>query len=156
RFTIRYLPERQAMAYASKRPHGLDLALSMVAADWVPDASPVLDAVIQSRAVILDELAARARSTAGSDPDLASLNAAASTARERFAHLMLRSLQGEQAVSPTLLDEARQKKEEAEQELAEGSAGVRTELAQARAGIEEVRRALPERSALVSFVRYDR
>ena len=32
RFTVRYLPERQAMAYAAKRPRGLDLALSVTAA----------------------------------------------------------------------------------------------------------------------------
>src|SRR5262249_6092876 len=40
RFTARYLPERQAMAYAARRPHGLDLALSIVAsADMAESAS---------------------------------------------------------------------------------------------------------------------
>src|SRR5262249_21911058 len=67
RFTVRYLPERQAMAYAAKRPRGLDLALS-IAVDGQPDkAAAALDAAIQSRGVILDELAARAQSAARAD-----------------------------------------------------------------------------------------
>ena len=59
RFTVRYLPERQAMAYAAKRPRGLDLALSVTAAAVPNDASRVFDSVIRSRGVVLDELAAR-------------------------------------------------------------------------------------------------
>src|SRR4029078_967135 len=59
RFTVRDLPERQAMAYAAKRPRGLDLALSVTAAALPNDASRVFDSVIRSRGVVLDELAAR-------------------------------------------------------------------------------------------------
>jgi tetratricopeptide (TPR) repeat protein len=40
RFTIRYLPERQALAYAAKRPRGLDLALSISAAAGTPEPQP--------------------------------------------------------------------------------------------------------------------
>ena len=60
RFTIRYLPERQAMAYAARRPRGLDLALSVVASGHTDKSAAVFDTVIRSRGVILDELAARA------------------------------------------------------------------------------------------------
>ena len=49
-----------------------------------------------------------------------------------------------------------QEKEEAEEALAAHSAALRTELSRAHAGLDEVRRAMPTRSALVSFVRYDR
>jgi CHAT domain-containing protein/tetratricopeptide (TPR) repeat protein len=155
-FTVRYLPERGAMAYAMKRPKGLDLALSIVAAGHSSEPSSVAEAVIQSRGVILDELAARARSTAGSDPELASLNATLVAARQRFANLMLRSVQDGDSVRRELLDAARQQKEDAERALAERSAVVRAELARVRGGLEDIRRALPAHSALVSFVRYEK
>ena len=155
RFTIRYLPERQALAYAAKRPRGLDLALSIAAAGGDPDLPAVFDSVVRSRGVILDELAARARTAATSDPAVASLVAAVKSARERFATLMFRSTGGE-LISRARLDEARQQKEEAERALAERSAEARSENTRARVGLEEVRRALPANTALVSFVRFDR
>jgi CHAT domain-containing protein/tetratricopeptide (TPR) repeat protein len=154
--TIRYLPERQALSYAAKRPRGLDLALSIAAAGQVADASPVVDSVVQSRAVILDELAARARSAVGADPNLAPLVSAVTSARERFANLMLRSLEGDSSVPRALLEETRQRKEEAERDLAERSVAARTESARARIGLVDLRRALPPGTALVSFVRYER
>jgi CHAT domain-containing protein len=156
RFTIRYLPERQAMTYAAKRPRGLDLALSILSTGHATDTTAAIDAVIQTRAVVLDELAARARSSDGSDPALAALHASVVAVQQRFANLMLRSLQGEESVSRAVLDEARQQKEEAERSLAERSAAVRSEIAHARVGLDEVRRALPKGAVLVSFVRYDR
>jgi len=154
--TIRYLPERQALAYAAKRPRGLDLALSIAAAGQVADASPLIDSVIQSRGVILDELAARARNVVDADPNLAPVVAAVTSARERFANVMLRSLEGDSPVPRALLEETRQRKEEAERVLAERSVTARTESARARIGLVELRRALPAGAALVSFVRYDR
>jgi CHAT domain-containing protein/tetratricopeptide (TPR) repeat protein len=156
RFTVRYLPERQALAYADKRPKGLDVALSIVAARRVGDPFRLFDGVIQSRSVILDEIASRARSAVGSDPQLASLNAALIAARQRFANLMLRSVDEGDSVQRGMLDEARQQKEDAERALAERSVAVREELARTNAGIDAVRGALPASSALVSFVRYDR
>jgi CHAT domain-containing protein/tetratricopeptide (TPR) repeat protein len=156
RFTVRYLPERQALAYADKRPKGLDVALSIVAAKGVDEPSRAYDGVIQSRSVILDEIAARARSAVGSDPQLASLNTALVAARQRFASLMLRSVGEGDSVKRAMLDEARQQKEDAERALAERSVAVREELERSSAGIDAVRSALPANSALVSFVRYDR
>jgi len=156
RFTIRYLPERQAMGYAAQRPRGLDLALSILSAGHATDTSAAIDAVIQTRAVVLDELAARARSAGGSDPALVSLHASVVAVQERFANLMLRSLQGEESVSRAVLDEARQQKEDVERSLAERSAAVRSEIAHARVGLDEVRGTLPKGAVLVSVVRYDR
>ena len=46
------------------RPRGLDLALSIAAVNGSLEPAQVLDAVIRSRGVILDELAARAQSAA--------------------------------------------------------------------------------------------
>lgn len=152
RFLVRYLPERQAMTYSAKRPRGLDLALSI--ADRGASAAPVLDAVIRSRGVILDELALRARAPEVQDQESATLRAAAVQARQRYANLVVRSLQ--EPVQSTVLDEARRQKEDAESTLAEHSAAARAELARAQVGLEEVRAALPPDAALVSFVKYDR
>jgi hypothetical protein len=107
------------MAYAAKRPRGLDLALSVLAADEAQVPSSVLDAVIQSRGVVLDELGARAQSFVGGDPEQASLSASVAAARARFANLMLRSIQGAEAVPMAVLDEARREKEDLERTLAE-------------------------------------
>ena len=153
RFTVRYLPERQAMAYAAKRPRGLDLALSVIAAPVPNDVSRVSDSVIRSRGVVLDELAARrlaSYSTTAQDTGVA----AAIAARQRFANLVVRSLI--ERVPRPLLEDARKQKEDAERLLAERTVEGRVELARASSGLDEVRRALPRDTVLVSYVRYDR
>jgi CHAT domain-containing protein/tetratricopeptide (TPR) repeat protein len=153
RFTIRYLPERQALAYAERRPRGLDLALSILAGDHAPDGGGVFDAVIRSRGVVLDEIAARARSGLRLDP---ARSAALQSARERFATLMLRSITGEEEVTPGLLNEARQRKEDAERELAGIRATAGSDPERAPESLDAIQRALPPGAVLVSFVRYDR
>jgi CHAT domain-containing protein len=149
RFTVRYLPERQAMAYAAKRPHGLDLALSVTPAN-PSDVSRVFDSMIRSRGVVLDELAARRFASYSSTEQGAT--ATATAARQRFANLVMRSLL--EPVPRALLDEARKQKEDAERLLAERTGEGRTDLT--TAGIEDVRRGLPRDAVLVSFVRYER
>ena len=60
RLMLRSLPERQALNYASVRPRGVDLMLSLVGV--TPGAErEAIDAVIRSRALVLDEVAARRR-----------------------------------------------------------------------------------------------
>ena len=153
-FTVRYLPERQAMAYAAKRPRGLDLTLTMAAAGMVANPAPVFDAVIRSRGVVLDEIAARPHLVASSDPAVDALAAAVTASRQRFANLVVRSLQ--EPVSRALLEDARRQKEDAERALAERSVEMRTELNRVAAGLEEVRAALPPQAALVAFLSYER
>jgi CHAT domain-containing protein/tetratricopeptide (TPR) repeat protein len=155
-FTVRHLPERHAALYAAKRPKGLDLALSVVAAGQSEGSAMVLDSALRSRGIILDELADRMRIDFDSDPQLAALIESMNAARQRFATLMLRSLQRTETVPRALLDAARTEKENAERELAERSALLTAELARARSGLVEVRAALPPRSAIVSYVRYNR
>jgi CHAT domain-containing protein/tetratricopeptide (TPR) repeat protein len=153
-FTVRYLPERQAMTYAAKRPRGLDLSLS-IAEKLHSDHARVFDAVIRSRGVILDEFAAaRRRATSSSDPEVASLMAASTAARQRFANLVMRSLQ--EPVSRELLDEARKQKDEAERALAARNVEARAEQSRASAGLDDIRRALPSTGMIVSFVKYER
>ena len=155
RFTVRSLPEQRAMEFAATRFGGLDLVLSIVAAGQVKDTSSVLDAIVRSRGVILGELAARTRVTAGGDPALATLTKSLASARERYASLILRTVEGA-SVDDALLEATRREKERAEEALAEQSAAARAELADARAGLPDIQRALPQGSALVSFSRYDR
>jgi CHAT domain-containing protein len=156
RSTVRFLPERQALAYAVRRPRGLDLALSIVADRGRLETTAVFDAVIRSRGMILDELADRARAADVADPELATLNRSVTAARQRFANLLVRSMTNADSVPGGILDEARQQKEAAESALAERSAEASAELARARVGLEDVRHALPSDSALISFVRYER
>jgi CHAT domain-containing protein/tetratricopeptide (TPR) repeat protein len=155
RTTIRSLPERRAMEFASARPRGLDLALSVgaVGRASADNTATILDSVIRSRGVILEELAARARPAA--DPQIAPLLSKLSTARARLANLTMRIAQGG-LVDSTVLEEARKQKEDAESAVAEQSASIRSEVAQAQAGLEDVRRALPSGAGLVSYVRYER
>jgi CHAT domain-containing protein/tetratricopeptide (TPR) repeat protein len=154
RFTVRYLPERLAMAYAAKRPHGLDLALSVIAGASPSDASRVFDSLIQSRGVVLDELAARRLASYSGGVQGSGVTAAANDARQRFANLVVRSLL--EPVPRALLDAARTRKEDAERTLAERTVEGRVEFARAALGAAHVIRALPSDSVLVSFVRYDR
>jgi CHAT domain-containing protein/predicted negative regulator of RcsB-dependent stress response len=153
RYTLRYLPERQALAYAGRRTRALDVLLSSGIADPAARVT-ALDELVQSRGVLLDEFAARARSTAATGGDLRGLRDEAQSARMRFANLVVRSLR--EPVDRQLLDAARQRKEEAERALAERSADARAEAARTAAGIREVREALPPGTAVVSFVRYER
>ena len=78
----------------------------------------------------------------------------ATAARQRFANLVVRSLI--EPVPRALLEDARKQKEDAERLLAERTGEGRVELARASTGIDDVKRALPNDTVLVSFVRYDR
>ena len=152
-FTARYLPERVALAYAARRPRGLDLALSAALA--APDRrADVLDALIRSRGLVLDELAARAHTLRTAGQQQSATSQRAQQARQRFANLLVRSL--DEPVARSLMDEARQEKEDSERALAEESASERAEIARAAVGLGEVRRALPAGSVLVSFVQFNR
>jgi CHAT domain-containing protein/predicted negative regulator of RcsB-dependent stress response len=154
RHTVRFLPERQALAYAAKRPQALDLALSIAASTTAPVPAAVFDAVILSRGVILDELAGRVRAVNPSDARIAELMTTASEVRQRYANLVVRSMN--ESVPRALIEEVRVRKEVAEEALAQGSLETRAERARVRSGFEDVRRSLPPDAALVSFVTFDR
>ena len=146
-FTVRYLPERQAITYAAKRPRGLDLALTIARESGI-DPTAVFDAVIRSRGVILDEFAAAHRRAAtSSDPEVISddsRNSVAATFRESrreepagpgFSDLAGRGPQGEGRGR--------------ERALAERNVEARAELSRVSVGLDEVRKALPSDTALV-------
>lgn len=158
RVTERSLSEREALAYAATRSAGLAIALT-VAEEGLPDSllRRICDTVIRSRAVVLDEMAARHRLPAlRSDSTAARLSAAVAAAAQRYANLAVRGPDDEHPERfRALIAAARREKESAERELAASPALVRGSVAP-DAGLDEVSAALPPSSRLVGFVRYDR
>ncbi len=159
RLTARTLPERAALRYAAARARGLDLALSLAASGLHPDETrSVWDALIRSRALVFDEMARRQRSVGESeDSTIARLAERLAGARTRLANLVVRAPAGG-AGEPylLLLARAREEKERAERALAGRSLPFREEQRSGRIGLPQVVAALPERSALVAFIRFDR
>jgi len=157
---LKTVAERQALGYASTRSSGLDLALTLGTNDRAvaPDSKRELwDALIRSRALVLDEMAGRHRVIRDGDPEIESLSEALASAREQLANLVVRGLG---SLTPEgyrrLVDQARQEREKAERTLAEKSDSFRADLGRRRAGLDDVAAALPPDSALVAFVLYHR
>jgi CHAT domain-containing protein/tetratricopeptide (TPR) repeat protein len=165
RLVIRSLSERQALRYASIRPAGRDLAISLLVQTTQAGSrkrsnattASVLDAIVLSRSLVLDEMASRQRLVAAGDDDgVATLAAALRAARQRLANLVIAGArQTEPARYAQLLNDAQEARNQAEQELAAKSVLFRDELRRSNVGIEAARKALPPDSALVSFVRYE-
>jgi len=151
--TARGLSERQALRYASVRDTGLDLALSLCG-EGAGEAGRAWDALVRSRALVLDEMAGR-RAGGGEVPsqETRELN----SSRRRLADLLVR---GPGEGSPEEYREqvaaARDEMEKTERVLARESAAYRQREAAGRAGLEEVAAALPEGWALAAFARYGR
>ncbi|MFC2171564.1 tetratricopeptide repeat protein [Acidobacteriota bacterium] len=158
--TVRTISERQALRYAAVRTCGLDISLSFVSihAAFLPSCIPrAWDTLIHSRALVLDEMAARHRTVGEArNAEVADLAKDLASARQRLANLTVRGLG---SLSPeryrNLLDSARTEKEKAEQALAEKSVLFRQEQAKSRVGLEEVAASMPPESALVAFARYE-
>ena len=161
--TARSLGEREALDFERLQTSGLDLALSVLASagqDSLPEGvlERVWDEQIHSRAFVLDEMADRHRTVITSeDPGVRQLVSSLETSRNVLARLVLRGSSGEGgAPYRELLEEAVAAKEQAERELAESSLAFREELTDGRAGLAEIRTALPEGSALLAFTAYAR
>ncbi len=158
--TIRYLPEREALTYTASRPSGLNLILS-IASDQRQDATSVqaaFDAVIGSRAIVLDEVALRhARVRQASDPTLSTLWNEWTRARQRLANLTVRGAQEQSGPGyRTALDEARRDAEAAERRLAEKGSDLKGLLNGPQGSAADVQRALSPSSAVVSYVKFER
>ena len=155
RLTARGAPERQALRYSAERLSGLDLALAIAAnlRDSSLSASG-WDALIRSRAVVLDEMATRHRLAAQGDPAVREAFAAYRTAAERLVNVQLRG-PGTASVEQYRLKtaELRVAEEAAERRVAAASESVRTAVAERELGFSEVSAALPDGATLVAFAR---
>ena len=159
RLTGRALSEQHALRYAAQRQSGLDLALSLSAqASSTLDASTLLDAVVRSRAIVLDEMAARNRSiNVQASPEVAELAAGLADARRRLANLVVRGPGDlEPEVYRDLVGQIREEKERIERALGGASAEFARQQRRARYGLEDVRGVMPRGTALVAYVVYER
>lgn len=157
RLMLRGLPERQALRYAQGRVASLDLVITLL--DVLEDPQVVQDAwdaLIRTRAIVLDEMAARTRRQAmTADSTLAGLIAEHQRTSMRLANLVVRGLQEtEPVVRRRLVADAHREAEQAERRLAQAT---RFEDPKGEdVGWSEVAAALPEGSAVVAYVRFQK
>ncbi len=156
--TVRTLPERQALRYAEVRSSALDLALTVAATGGIPGAGGrVWDAVVRSRALVLDEMAARMRS-AGETAigEAALLSSDLIQVTRRLAQESLRGSEAENlAAYRSRLEALRAEKERLERLLAESGASPAPSGGRKGIGLEEITRKLPAGTALVAYTLYD-
>lgn len=157
--TMRVLSEARALDYATSRVQGLDVALSLLQPDDAPaKVAPVWDAVVRSRAVVLDEFITRnANLSAISEPRAAALLDSSLAVRELLANLTLRGPGYDDADSYVqTLDGYRRELDRLERQLSLADP-QRENLRQAQTlGPTEVMDHLPRNTALVSYVLYRR
>jgi len=154
------LAERQALAYAESKTQGFDVCLSLAAKNTDGTANTISkawNALIQSRALIFDALAARNRIVIETgNPEIAALANSLASSRQHLSDLIVR---GPATLSPEenyidLVEEARNEKESAELALAQASRAFREERQQRHADFTEVKNSLPPDFALVAYARY--
>jgi CHAT domain-containing protein/tetratricopeptide (TPR) repeat protein len=169
--TARGLTERAALGYAATL-HALFDVPCTVLAGGPPDGGPaggpsascapadvlrLWNAVVRSRALVLDEMAARHRTVLDHESaEVRSLAARLEEARTALAHALSADDPGE--TGDAYRDRLRgltETKDRAEGALADRSAVFRREIAARDVGIRGVLRSLPPGAALVSFVRYE-
>ncbi len=155
------LSERQAMAYAAVGPTGLDAALELIASPGARASSAavrqVWNAVLQTRTLVLDEVAGRHRAALADsvDAETRTANETLRGSRQRLANLLVRG-PGDELPHRyhALVRRARLDMERAERDLGARSAAFRVEQAEARSGLEEVLAAVPPKWGLVAYATF--
>ncbi len=154
---LRYISERQALAFARSRPQALDLVLSLAAQRGAaPERAPrAWDCLVRSRGLVLDEFAARqAALRERADSTTSELQRRHFAVRQRIANLVLQQNQAApDPASANALASATAEADALEQALAQAAAPA--DARGAEPGLAEVRTALPPSSALVAYVRWN-
>jgi CHAT domain-containing protein len=159
RLVARGVSEREALRYSAGRVRGTDIVLTCAArSDSVADWQRAWDLVIRSRAVVLEEIADRRRLlSTTAEPGIARLDSQLTAATNHLAHLVVR---GRGKLSQQdylhLLQSAERDKEAAERVLASHSESFRLRQARQEVGFRDVAAALPLKSALIAWVRFER
>jgi CHAT domain-containing protein len=150
----RILPERQALAYERRRAHGLDTALSVSAHHPDLPTTDVYEEMVRSRALVADEMARRQRNlNASNDPETARLLSELNKTR---AELLSLEQNPDKSIGEAAMFEATTRMEKIERALAERVAAVHEDQTANAAGLEDLRRALPQHSVLVSYWAFNR
>jgi CHAT domain-containing protein/Tfp pilus assembly protein PilF len=168
RLTVRTLPERQALRFASVRASGLDVLLTLSAASAgaadvasaagdAETAALAWDAEVRSRALVLNAIASRHRALSEqSESGAAPLAETYFAAQQRRANLLVRRPGDEDPDRlRAILDDARREEEAAERALLDVSAAFRAQVASDGAGLSDVVSSLPDGSALLAYVRFE-
>jgi len=152
--TAASLPERQALDYAKSREHGLDVALSILAATPELAGETTYEEVVRSRALVADGMAWRNQEIVQSQNGEAKA-LAASLAEKRVDLAKLAT-----ATNPNgpdfadRLTTAREQAEEIERKLAAYVPAFQREQQERAIGLKDLIAVLPAGGALVSYVRY--
>jgi CHAT domain-containing protein/tetratricopeptide (TPR) repeat protein len=159
----RGLTEAEALRFGARRATGLDVALSVLALDAPDPPAPAIvarvwDEVLRSRALVLDEAAARHHAAARQEsPEIRALAERLGAARRHLARLVVRGPDPDKpAEYRQRLDQAIRDREEAERVLAARSDVYKGERERERIGFTEVAGSLPPGSALVAYVAFGR
>ena len=158
RIALLGLPERQSLSLSAREPSGRDLLLS--AAIVSAHSTTVLDAadtIVRSRGVILDDLAQRsAVAKVQRDAEMIRLDQALTRAREHLAHLVVGGeTEGDGGSLDASIRQAIRERDRAELELVARSGQFRRQREARSIGLAETRAALPERSGLLSYMRFN-
>lgn len=156
--TVRTVEERQALHYASLKMTSLDTALTLALSGTPPDRSAAWDALIRTRALVLDEMSARHRAVRSSnDPEMNSLAAGLAAARAELARLAVQGKgRASQSEYDAQLEAQRARMQQAEQVLAVRGVRYRSDIAREHTGFAQVRYALPPNSAIIAYSRFQR
>ncbi len=152
--TARAMPERLALRYSATRDNALDHAVALADPNDPDDVRRTWDAIIASRAVLLDELAERARASRGADdPEVAAALSRVIETSARLAHLVSLDPEDDPDDLRASIAEAVRDEDDAERELARVSEPFRRRRARAVCRVDDLERALPPDHALVAFHR---
>ena len=150
------LPERQALAYDRVRALGVNTAISVLARHPELPAADTYQEMIRSRALVADEMARRQKNlNASNDPQIASLLTDLNHARADLLKVEQAKFPGKTGNADAIV-QATARMEKIERALAERSASFRNDYRASTASLADVRRNLPPRSVLISYVAYQR
>jgi CHAT domain-containing protein/tetratricopeptide (TPR) repeat protein len=157
--TASVLSEREALGFEAFRVSGRDVALTALASGKVTPADGALiwDTLVRSRALVLDEMAARHRGAHESEDDeVARLAGELELARARLARLLVQGPGRRPERYPQQLRDALAETETAERALAASSPSFRRGQERLAVHGAQALQALPGGSALLSIHHYTR
>jgi len=161
--TARGLPQEDALRFEPRNHEGLDMGWVVLTRTgsgppMPADVMRVWDQTIRARAMVLDEMGRRHHAVAeAATPEVAILTGRLDRVSAELARLLDESTGSESAGDHARhLALAYEERKRVVNELAKSSAAFRRDERRTEAGFEEIVRALPEGSAMLAYVEYDR